>query len=438
MPACASRARWPTSWAEERTIRILIVTYAFPPQNVIASHRPYSWAKAWRDLGHEIVVLTFAKHVFDGALDLERDTAGMQVHEVPYLPARQGGARQPTRTAAWERLKTLTRRLRFGMGIFGDPRTLAYFPLVRHGMRLAAERPFDLIVATSPPEIDFMVARTLARRTGTPWVADFRDLWFSDMLLHRSPVAAWFYGRLNRWLVASASALSTVSRGLQDRLSAFLGREVVVSYNGFFDEEHPLEPSVFRDGRRHIIYTGRLYPGKRDPQPLFRALASLKAEIPDIAERVVVDFYGFDDPWLRGLVARYHLGNCVRLHGFVPYRQSIALQRAADVLLFLDWMDAGADGILTGKLLEYLGSRRPILALAPRQDTEAAQLIATAGAGRALCTEAEIVRYIRDLISSTRPADVPAERAARYSRVRQAVALLEAMQERLNLHRFQD
>lgn len=35
-------------------MKILIVSYYFPPQNSIASLRPYSWAKWWRRAGHDV------------------------------------------------------------------------------------------------------------------------------------------------------------------------------------------------------------------------------------------------------------------------------------------------------------------------------------------------------------------------------------------------
>jgi glycosyltransferase involved in cell wall biosynthesis len=399
--------------------------------NVIASHRPYSWARAWRDLGHEIEVLTFARHPFDGALDLERDLSGIRVHEVRYLPLGRPAAASAQRVARWESIKTLTRRARFSLGIFGDPRLLAYGPLVRKGLQQCSEQRFDLIVATSPPEIVFLVARTLSRRTGIPWVADFRDLWFRDMLLYRSRIAAWLAGPINRWLVRSAALLVTVSRGLQERLSAYLGREAIVSYNGFYGDA---PQSTFpADGRKHIVYTGRLYPGKRDPEPLFRALTQLRAERPDLAQHLSVDFYGFDDPWLRSVVARHSVQDCVTLHGFVPHRQSTCVQCAADELLFLDWTDVNAEGVLTGKLFEYLGARRPILGIGPRNDSEAARVISDTGAGTTLTTHAEIVEHLRSLIASPRPADIPAEAVQEYSRDRQAVRLLEDILRQLRM-----
>jgi hypothetical protein len=127
-----------------KRLRILIVTYAFPPLNAIGSHRSYSWARFWRDEGHEIHVLTPSKHDIDGMMDLERDLSGICVYEVPYHPMRAshpGIVRTGTHSTAgrWDWLKTITRRARFSLAMFGDPRLLAHRPLVRKGMFLGLQ-----------------------------------------------------------------------------------------------------------------------------------------------------------------------------------------------------------------------------------------------------------------------------------------------------------
>jgi glycosyltransferase involved in cell wall biosynthesis len=423
---------------QSKRLRILIVAHAFPPLNAIGSHRSYSWARFWRDEGHEIHVLTPSKHDIDGMMDLERDLRGIRVYEVPYLPmpaSHPGTVLTSTHSAVgrWDWLKTITRRARFSLAMFGDPRLLAYRPLVRKGMDIIREAQFDFIIATSPPEVVFFVARTLSRRTGVPWVADFRDLWFRDMRLYQSRLASWLSGPVNSWLVKCAAALVTVSRGLRDRLSDHMGRDVLISYNGFFEaDRYALPHSQPRsDGKLHIVYTGRIYPGKRDPEPLFRAIRSLRTNGFDPKSRIVVDFYGFDDPGLRGLVRTYELERSVRLHGFVPYSQSMAAQHTADVLLFLDWTEVQAEGVLTGKLFEYLGTGRPILSLGRRKDSEAARLIAEAGCGVTLTTDEEIEKFLLHLLSSDRLPSVGSAARDQFSRKWQARLLLETLTERI-------
>ena len=421
-----------------KRLRILIVAHAFPPMNAISSHRPYSWARFWRDKGHEIHVLTPSKHAFDGMMDLDSDLSGIRVYEVPYLPMRANRpdtvpTRTPSAVGQWEWLKRITRRVRLSLAMFGDPRLLAYGPLVRKGVDIIREAQFDFIIATSPPEVVFFVARTLSRRTGVPWVADFRDAWFHDLRLYNDRLAASLAGPVNQWLVNNASALVTVSRGLQKRLSSYLGQEVFLAYNGFFADERNADPPTrpWSDNKLHIVYTGRVYLGKQDPTPLFRTLASLGRLHGHLAQRLSVDFYGFDMPLLRPLIEKHRVEDCVKLCGFVPYRESMNVQRSADVLLFLDWTDGRGDGMLTGKLLEYLGTGRPILALGVRKDSEAAQLIAEAGCGETLTTDEEIEKFLLHLLSSDRLPSVGSAARDQFSRKMQAHLLLETLTERI-------
>ncbi len=58
-------------------MKILIVSFFFPPQNAIGGQRPYSWAKYWSRKGHEVHVLTPIKEA-----GLCTNSAFV-VHEVP-------------------------------------------------------------------------------------------------------------------------------------------------------------------------------------------------------------------------------------------------------------------------------------------------------------------------------------------------------------------
>ena len=55
----------------DKKYKILIITHYFPPINAIASHRPYSWAKYWSRMGHNITVLTTKKEPKSNDLNLD-------------------------------------------------------------------------------------------------------------------------------------------------------------------------------------------------------------------------------------------------------------------------------------------------------------------------------------------------------------------------------
>ena len=62
-------------------MKILIITHYFPPLNSIASLRPYSWAKYWTKVGHDVTVLTTKKFPSDN-LTMEMPYNGFQTIEV--------------------------------------------------------------------------------------------------------------------------------------------------------------------------------------------------------------------------------------------------------------------------------------------------------------------------------------------------------------------
>lgn len=412
-------------------MKIMIMTHAFPPMNATASHRVYSWAKTWSEDGHEVHVVTPEKHAFDGSMDLNYDISDLNVHTVPYL--RRKKARdasvdpfQKHNIEKWERLKTHTRKFRFGMGMFTDLRMLAFGPLLRKGRKLLQNGDFDFIISSYPPEVVHLVAYKLSREFRTPWVADYRDLWFREMRLFQYRLTTFLSGLVNRRLLRKAKVISTVSKGLSKRLEGLLNRPVTVSYNGFIKPRWEINSTrPWQDDRIHIVYTGRLYPKKRDPRAFLEAVATFRESEPSFDDRIAIDFYGYDVSYVESLAKEGGLEKCVKAHGFVPYDESLRIQRNAGVLLFLDWAEESAEGVLTGKLFEYLSSGRPILCVGTRKDTEAAEIIRTAQCGVALTSGQEIHYCLHELLGKEPKATPGIEQVAFYSRETQAKILLE-------------
>lgn len=416
-------------------MRILILAHNFPPLNSSASRRPYSWACAWSQAGHDVQVLTTAKYPLDGRSDLALDCSGFGVTEVPYLPmARQGATTSGHAPAAKTRrlgpvlslVQRSTRRLRLGMGLFTQTPMLAWRALVRRGVALHRRAPFDFMISTSGPEVCTFAAHSLASRCGIPWVADYRDIWFDEFAVQRYAFTTWATGTLNVRMLRRATMVSTVSEGLAGYLRRAVRCPVVVSYNGYLEGTNPA-PRPWNDRFAHLVYTGNFYPEKRDPQPVFDALAAA----PALHDRLRLDVFGPDEPWVRDRIAAAGLQGIVVMHGEVEYAESIAAQRGAHALLFVDWMDRRAEGVLTGKLFEYLAAGRPILSVGNRRDTEAAATIASCGAGRLAVDASSIRSALADIASGRFDAAANSAAVARYSRAEQARALLGAIEERL-------
>jgi hypothetical protein len=79
------------------------------------------------------------------------------------------------------------------------------------------------------------------------------------------------------------------------------------------------------------------------------------------------------------LVRKLDLDGTIEVVDPVPHSRSLQYQLASDVLLLVLCEEQAAAGVMTGKLLEYVGSGRPILALAPAG--EAASFVRTHNLG---------------------------------------------------------
>jgi glycosyltransferase involved in cell wall biosynthesis len=127
-----------------------------------------------------------------------------------------------------------------------------------------------------------------------------------------------------------------------------------------------------------LVHTGKLSGGwGRSPAPLLRALAQLAEEAPPVAQRLQLVLAGRLDREERELIDSFRLGDLVTHVGQLTRAQSIALQRRADALVLITGPDLVWE--LPGKLFEYMGAGRPVLALASRN--EASRVVAETGIG---------------------------------------------------------
>lgn len=142
-------------------------------------------------------------------------------------------------------------------------------------------------------------------------------------------------------------------------------------------------------------------------------------------------FAGPIPEFLPPLVARYGLAESVELLGKCPREESLHLQTTADVLLFLEKQhEETRDGVLTGKLFEYLVTGRPIWAIGIDNTTTVGRLIEGGSAGVALgCDVDAIVKQLRLQLSvgrsPSRDTQDSNDVSRRYNRESLAIELME-------------
>ncbi len=221
----------------------------------------------------------------------------------------------------------------------------------------------DVVVVSVRPVSALVPAWVVSRRFRSPLVVDYRDLQ-SDRRVpgdRRVSPRRWLTSRLEKGITSRASLIAGVTQPMVELLGKKTGVETVVVTNGY--EPRDFEDWAYSptDDGLTIRYVGTIYPGLSDPSPLFRAIRLLRDRGKDPGVRV--EFLGSVSPEVKESVDSLDLADCVEFLGRVTHAEAVRAQVEADLLLLLFWDHPHERGVLTGKIFEYIGARRPILCM---------------------------------------------------------------------------
>lgn len=343
---------------------VLMVAFHFPPAAMGSGHlRTLGFARHLPESGWDPLVLSARALAYPGVAPLEAGgiPAGCVVERALAFDAGRhfavagkypGWLAQPDRWSSW------------------------WPAAVRQGLRMIRKHRAQAIWSTYPIMTAHCIAHTLARKTGLPWIADFRDplsgslaggnryalasqrRWEARVLQRAARVVFTTPGALHEYSarfpdVAAAGRLQCIGNGYEEH--AFAGLEV----SGQCQHGMP----------RVLLHSGLLYPDGRDPGPFFTALARFKSSHATAAAalRVVLRASGNEGSY-RHDIARLGIADLVTLAPAVGNRAALAEQVAAAGLLL--FQGSRFDRQIPAKAYEYLRAGRPILALlGPAGDT---------------------------------------------------------------------
>lgn len=262
------------------------------------------------------------------------------------------------------------------------------------GRELIQRHQPRVIFASGPPFTTHWIGRRLAEWSNLPLVVDYRDPWTRAPYYPERPGwARRVDERLEHSCLRAAAAVVTVNHTIRDHL---LERYRDLDPAKFHQIANGFDPADFaslesRPARKWtLVHTGSLH-GARIPHTLLEVLSAWLREDPGLADEMELRFVGRLDQGMIDALSIPPLDRIVRLDGYRPHGESVQALLDSHLLLLLIVDDPQSRGMLTGKLFEYLGSGRPILALAP--EGEAAELLRRTGAGRVvLPRDAEGIR----------------------------------------------
>jgi glycosyltransferase involved in cell wall biosynthesis len=213
-------------------------------------------------------------------------------------------------------------------------------------------------------------------------VADFRDLW---TLAHHYPLSRARRAldrRTEARIMSEAGAVTVATDGFARVVrEAYPEAAVSVVHNGYDPEMFDAPERDAPNTKLTLLHAGSLYGGRVDPAVLFRAMRTLVDDGRVPMDRIHLDLYSAKEAWLTRSVTEHGLDGVVTVHGTCPRSCVIEAYAASDILVLLQWDDPGECDVLPAKMLEYLASRRSILAVGSRPGGEVDRMLASTGAG---------------------------------------------------------
>ena len=250
-----------------------------------------------------------------------------------------------------------------------DPRCLWIGTSVSYLKKYLKEHPVDLIVSTGPPQSMHIIGMKLARQTGLPWIADFRDPWtriFYFKHLSMTRTTERWHKKMEKKVLDAASAVVAVSPLVQQEFQEMTQTPVELITNGFdecdFAGAACTEAAGGRDKDFIITHTG-LFAADGNPSVLWETLRDKCIKDPVFKDRLKIKLIGKTDRQITESIEAAGLGENLTDMGYQPHDKAVEEQRRASLLILPLRKEPEYKAVLPGKLYEYLASWRPVLGI---------------------------------------------------------------------------
>lgn len=250
-----------------------------------------------------------------------------------------------------------------------DPRCMWIRPSVSYLKKYLKDHPVDLIVSTGPPQSMHIIGMKLARQTGLPWIADFRDPWtriFYFKHLSMTRTTERWHKKMEKKVLDAASAVVAVSPLVQQEFQEMTQTPVELITNGFdecdFAGAACTEAAGGKDKDFIITHTG-LFAADGNPSVLWETLREKCIKDPVFKDRLKIKLIGKTDRQITESIEAAGLGENLTDMGYQPHDKAVEEQRRASLLILPLRKEPEYKAVLPGKLYEYLASWRPVLGI---------------------------------------------------------------------------
>lgn len=245
-----------------------------------------------------------------------------------------------------------------------DARKFWIRPSIKQLAQVIKNKEIDLVITTGPPHSCHLIGLGLKKTCGIKWVSDFRDPWtqidyFKSLPLSDASLKK--HKELEKKVLENSDAVIVVGKSMKEEFEG-CQTPVHVITNGYDGED--LSEKQELDQEFSISHIG-LMNADRNPKTLWKVLSDMLKESEEFARDLRIKLIGDYASEVQNSIYDFGLENHVDWIGYLPHQEAKKYQKSSQLLLISVNRVPSAKMILTGKLFEYLQSRRPILGIGP-------------------------------------------------------------------------
>ncbi len=246
--------------------------------------------------------------------------------------------------------------------------------------RIQKQYKIDAVYSSSPPYTCSLIARKFKRLYNVPWIAGFRDPWRGFLTAPKR----WFLPdmfdiRMERSVFTEADAIECAWEGI---IKDALGKYPLLKKDKFEHVPNGFDSSDFpkvekKDNEKFTItYSGSMY-GRRNPASFFEAIEILIKDGELKTEELHLRFVGRFGAEVEEMFRNASFRDSIEIISYIPHSESIKLLLQSDALLLVVDEAKESEEIVPGKVYEYIGVMKPIIAIAPNESAIAKLMLET-------------------------------------------------------------
>ena len=332
--------------------------------------RPLKFAKYLKDYGWEPIVVAPEPgiyHTFDESLIQELKDSSIRVERVPNSFLFGAGNRK-AKTSPKSPWKTTLLKWITSWFFLPDNKKGWISSAVQRCVEINNRETIAAVFATAPPYSNLIAARQIKEKTGLPVVMDLRDDWLESHLIHYP--TQWHFKKMKaieKDTLKAANHITAVNKFYTSKIADRLGDEcpeTTVIPNGFDQENFDRAVPAGDDDVFSILYSGLFY-GSRKPDWFLQSVCRVIERNSEFREKIQIQFQGGLDQSHWKTINQMGLTDIVIDFGYLKHQDAVQNLVNSDLLFLTLGNRKHISAVTPGKVFEYMGSLKPILAFIP-------------------------------------------------------------------------